>query len=145
MAKQTQQTQLEQGRAAYAYDCAEHAANSLNKPKEYKAYVKKMPALIKTNGLGATMAFAFSKGARGGKVNPKDPWGLLYTQIEDWLLHKDVKQLVTFEKGRIAQFLTTTKSCTYRLVTVEVLALLNWLRRFADALIEGDSTGNDGD
>jgi CRISPR-associated protein Cmr5 len=134
----TNRTKLEQGRAAFAYQCAESASKTLSKPKEYKAYVKKMPMLIKTNGLGAAMAFAFAKGAKGGKVETNTPWGLLYSQIEDWL-KKDEKGLITdFEKGRIAKFLAETDSYTYRAVTVEVLAFLSWLRRFAEALIEGE-------
>jgi CRISPR-associated protein Cmr5 len=138
----TNRTKLEQGRAAFAYQCAEEASKNLGKPKEYKAYVKKMPMLIKTNGLGASMAFAFAKGAKGGKVETKTPWGLLYTQIENWL-KEDEKGLIDFEKGRIAKFLAETDSYTYRAVTVEILAFLSWLRRFAEALIEGESSGSE--
>ena len=133
----TNRTQLEQGRAAFAFACAKDAKENLSKPKEYKAYVKKMPMLIKTNGLGAAMAFAFAKGAKGGRIDTKNPWGLLYHQIEQWL-EKDEKELIEFEKGRIARFLTEVDSYTYRAVTIEILAFLSWLRRFADALIEGE-------
>ncbi|NJO01067.1 MAG: type III-B CRISPR module-associated protein Cmr5 [Bacteroidia bacterium] len=138
MAKQTQRTQLEQGRAAFAYQCAEDGAK-LDKKKEYKSYVKKMPMLIKTNGLGAALAFAFSKGAKAGRPTTNQPWGLIYTQIEAWL-NKDQKELISFDNYQLAKALTETDSYTYRAVTVEVMALLSWLRRFADALIEGESS-----
>lgn len=135
MSNGTNRTGLEQGRAAYAYQCAEDGAK-LDKKKEYKSYVKKMPMLIKTNGLGAAVAFAFAKGSKGGNPDKKNPWGLFYTQIESWVKEKQLPQL---ESGKLAQTLTELDSQPYRAVTVEVLAFLNWLKRFADALIEGES------
>ncbi|MEN7546980.1 type III-B CRISPR module-associated protein Cmr5 [Rapidithrix thailandica] len=136
---ETKRTTLEQGRAAFAYTCAENASKSLGKPKEYKAYVKKMPMLIKTNGLGAAIAFAFSKGSKNGVPQANTPWGLIYTQIENWLLEGDEKGLISFEKTKLAQKLTQVESYTYRAVTVEVLAFFGWLRRFAEGLIEGET------
>lgn len=131
---------LEQGRAAFAYKAAE-AGNKLSKNKEYKSYVKKMPMLIKTNGLGAAVAFAFAKGSKGGQPDRNNAWGLLYTQIENWL-KEDKKELIDFDPNRLAYQLTTESSTTYRAVTVEVLALLSWIKRFAEALIEGEADEN---
>lgn len=136
----SQKNQLEQGRAAYAYECAEKGAK-LDKRKEYKAYVKKIPMMIKTNGLGAAMAFAFAKGSRSGNPQDKDAWGVLYTQIEEWL-RRDEKELISFENNRLAYQLTKVDSSIYRAVTVEVLALLTWMKRFTEALIEGESSDN---
>lgn len=140
MSNETSRTKLEQGRAAFAYQCAEAGAK-LGKNKEYKSYVKKMPMLIKTNGLGATAAFTFAKGSKGGEANRENPWGLLYGQIEDWL-SKDEKQLIPITPNKLAFTLTEIESWRYRSVTIEVLAFLNWLKRFADALIEGESQDN---
>ena len=135
-----QKTQLEQGRAAFAFRCAE-SGKKLNKSKEYKSYVKKMPMLIKTNGLGAAVAFAFAKGSKNGQPDKNNPWGLLYTQIEDWL-KEDFKQLIQFEPTRLAQQLTQENSSIYRAVTIEVTALLSWIKRFAEGLIEGEADEN---
>lgn len=135
MSNGTIRTGLEQGRAAFAYTCAE-AGEKLEKKKEYKSYVKKMPMLIKTNGLGAAVAFAFAKGSKDGKPKDKDPWGLLYIQLEDWLRQRGHLKM---EQNPLAKVLTTSDSAAYRAATVEVLALLNWMKRFADALIEGDA------
>lgn len=52
---------IEQGRAAFAYNCVNEVKNYVNKNKEYKAYVRKIPMMIKTNGLGATFAYVQSK------------------------------------------------------------------------------------
>ena len=128
--------QLEQGRATYAYACAETGAK-LDKKSEYKSYVKKLPMLIKTNGLGTAIAFAFAKGSRNGVPVASNSWGLLYIQIEKWIINKDGLELMTFEENRFAKALTETDCQTYRAVTVEVLALLTWMRRFAEGLIDG--------
>lgn len=140
MSNGTQRTTLEQGRAAFAYKCAEEGAK-LDKKKEYKSYVKKMPMLIKTNGLGAAIAFAYAnyaKGIKNGKQDTNNAWGLLYSQVEDWIL-KDEKRLIEFPKNDFAKSLTETTSPIYRAVTIEVLALLSWIKRFAEALIEEEA------
>lgn len=137
MPNESNRSKLEQGRAAFAYKCAEEGAK-LNKKKEYKAYVKRMPMYIKSNGLGAAMAFAFSKGSKGGRTDESNAWGLLHQHIEGWL-KEDQKELINdFPNDRLAQFLTEVDSSTYRAATVEVLSFLSWLRRFAEGLIEGE-------
>lgn len=136
MANGNNRSKLEQGRAAFAYRCAEEGAK-LNKKKEYKAYVKRMPMYIKSNGLGAAMAFTFSKGSKGGEIDELNAWGLLHQHIEQWL-KEDKKELIEFPDNRLASELTKVDSSVYRAVTVEVIAFLSWLRRFAEGLIEGE-------
>ena len=130
----TNRTTLEQGRAAFAY---EKALEGQKIGKEYLSNVRKMPMQIKTNGLGAALAFAFAKGCANGVPNEKKPWGLIYTHIEAWL-EKDDKKLIRFRKNGLAEQLTKEDSATYRAVTIEVLAFLTWLKRFAEGLIEGE-------
>ena len=48
---------LEQGRAKFAYEKAKHASKAHHK-KESKAYAKQLPMMIKSHGLGASLAFA---------------------------------------------------------------------------------------
>ena len=50
---------IEQGRAAFAYDCVNEIAQSAEEDlkKKYKSGAKKLPVLIKTNGLGQSLAF----------------------------------------------------------------------------------------
>lgn len=125
---------LEQRRAAYAYSCAAEGKDN-EKRKDYKSYVHRMPMLIKTNGLGAAIAFAFANGCSGGSINPDAPWGLLYLQISNWLNEKALFELNTNE---LAKKLTEINSSEYKAATIEVLALLNWMKRFSDALIDGE-------
>lgn len=148
MAENTSRTKLEQGRAAEAYKYAEDGRKLGGGPKldeqgnvksesktakEYKSYVKKLPMLIKTNGLGAAMSFCFSK----GKGKTDNAWGLIYHQITNWL-KKDEKHLIEITNDDLMKALTNADSPTYRATTIEVLALLNWMRRFAEGLITKD-------
>lgn len=122
--------QLEGGRAAFAYQCALEG-KGLDKPSEYKTYVKKIPMMIKTNGLGAAFAFMKSK-------KKEETYKLLYKQTHDWL-KENLALGETFSKNDdLVKILIELDSSSYRAVTIEVLALFNWLKRFSDGLIEKD-------
>lgn len=124
----TLQQALESGRAKFAYDCAKEAADDKKvKDSEYKSYVKKIPMLIKTNGLGSTFAFVNAKGGAA--------YNLIYEQTKDWLI-ADNKGLIDLSNNSdLVQKIISLDSASYRAVTVEVLAFFTWLRRFADGLI----------
>jgi CRISPR-associated protein Cmr5 len=138
MAEKRSRTTLEQGRAAFAYEAAKFGKDNLGeKSSEYKSYVKKLPMLIKTNGLGAAISFAFAKGSKNGITQKSKAWGLIYSQIEDWL--KNHWELSELNEGeRLMENLLKMESYEYRATTIEVLALLNWMRRFAEGLINKD-------
>lgn len=129
---------LEEGRAKLAFDMATIAAANQGKKKEYKQYAKKMPMMIKSNGLGASVAFAFSKSKdKEGRITA---WGLLYNDIDAWLRadHKSLLGSIS-QEDRLVDVVISLNSSEYRAVTVETLAFLNWLRRFAEGLIEGEA------
>jgi CRISPR-associated protein Cmr5 len=116
---------LQRERAEFAFDCVETVKNQ-KKPdvaNEYKSYVKKLPAMIQTNGLGATLAFMFSK---------KKTYKIIYDQLDTWL--KERRKLKKEEE--LVRWIVEQDSSKYKLITNEVLALLLWLRRFADGMIE---------
>lgn len=130
-------TGIEQGRAKFAYDCAKMVVDKKDiNQKEYKSHIKKIPMLIKTNGLGATFAFVKSKG--------NEVYNRIYNNTEKWILEEDMKKLIpknyiTDENGRKKKFidiLISLPSSIYRAVTIEVLAFFNWLKRFVDGLIK---------
>jgi len=101
--------------------------------KEYRSNVKKIPMYIKTNGLGATFAFVKSKAKDG------NAWELIYKQIFEWLI-KDDKKFIGLPDGKdLILKIISLNSPEYRAVTVEVLAFFNWLKRFADGLIEEEA------
>jgi len=130
---------IESGRAKFAWDCAKNALEKLDrkKQKEYKSYVKKIPEYIKTNGLGAALAFVFSKRQKDPK-KPKNAYDLIYRQIGEWLSKEDNKHLWSGcnSNNELIEKIISCNSSSYRALTIEVLAFLNWLRRFAEGLIE---------
>ncbi len=149
------QKTLEQGRAKFAYDCAEDGRkichgneikNEWYKDDKYKSYVQKFPMLVKTNGLGSALAFYASKRQKekdnkkaGTKNNPKNAYDLIYNQITEWL-KKEPKGLLSdrLNNNDLVKVLMDLDSIEYRAVTNEVLAFFTWLKRFAEGLIEGD-------
>lgn len=130
---------LENGRAKRAYEFVEEAIKKLSDPqdpnkavtkkqKEYKSWCKKVPVLIKINGLGQTVAFLQSK---------DEIYQLIYNQISHWLREQN---LLPKDKN-LMKYLTESDKFEYRQATSEALALLGWMRRFADGLIEGENNG----
>lgn len=134
---------LEQGRAKYAYRCAVEAAEKTPAfAKKYKnGVIKKIPMLIKTNGLGNTLAFAKSKSGSGS--DEKQAWALAYQHLDTWFSESQnkhfFKNLLEQEQSKDFVYkVITLSSSDYRACTVEVLALCSWLKRFAEGLIDGD-------
>jgi CRISPR-associated protein Cmr5 len=122
---------LEKKRSQFAYGCVVEAIENFKKDtkkqKEYKSYIKKIPMMILNNGLGATFAFIYSKKKDG------NAYELIYKQVDEWL-KKD-------SKDDLVKWIIDQESQQYRATTNEVLALFNWLKRFADGMIEGESNG----
>ncbi len=103
----------------------------------YRAYAKKLPMLIKNNGLGAALAFV---NAKGNSID--SPYYLLYRQITEWLAidNKQYLDLIDKQGGYkdLVGEIIKQKSPEYRAVTIEVLAFLKWLGRFAEGMIEDE-------
>jgi len=135
--------QTERNRAETAYKCAKEGVQEYGKKpleqqtngeeecdENYKSIIAKLPAQILNNGLGATVAFHFSKSKnKKGKVTAH---GYVCGQLREWLVMQHYVQsndLEAFAHDVVA--LPTTDS---RAVTNEALAFLTWLRRFTDGL-----------
>lgn len=124
---------IEQGRAAFSYSKVGEAieafdGKSSKDARKYKSYTKKIPMLVKNNGLGATLAFVKSKKDR--------VYSLIYAQLGAWLCQYD--QDLISEEDDLAKQVISMSSPEYRAVTLEVLSLYNWWRRFVEGMIEGE-------
>ena len=131
---------IEQGRAKFAYDQVkdiadldpdqggldpQEAERIKDLQKKYKSGAKKLPVLIKTNGLGQTLAFIKRRDAGNEK---------LYDMIGRWLT---CKQLIALDDNTdLVEVVIKESSNEYRRLTIETLALLNWVRRFVDGLMD---------
>ena len=154
---------IEQGRADYAYRCVEIALQlekkssqkSKLKTKEYKSYTKKIPMMIKINGLGNTFGFIKSKSSGNiadinniEKINklPEkyNAYDLLYQQISNYLYEEKrylfVKQETTPStetlESELLKQIIQLETPEYRAITHELLALFSWLKRFSEGLIK---------
>lgn len=131
-------TGIEFNRASFAFECAEDAKK--NKKTEYRSYVKRLPMLIKTNGLAASFAFMFSKkNPKKDNIYQQDDYLLIGQHICKWLMQDPKSKphltgIADFE-GLVSK-VTQLDSVSYRAVTGEVIAFLNWLRRYADGLLK---------
>ena len=99
---------------------------------EYCSTVMKLSSLILTNGLGQTLAFLKSKG-KGEKTKPQE---MVYQHLQEWLINIDVINWGSVKKGELIERIMLIDSNKYRLVTTEALSFLNWLKRFADAVLK---------
>ena len=115
---------IDSKRANFAFKCVKEAEARQIK---YKSYIKKMPMLIKTNGLGQTLAFCFSKNENG--------YNLILEQIRVYLELRGIKSGLNSNEGLLS-FITTQNSSDYRNITQEIMMMLNWWRRFVDGVLE---------
>ena len=114
---------LEQKRAKHAWDCVQKV-KSQPFASDYRSIAVKVPSLILTNGLGQTLAFLKAK----GKNEPANEHEILYKHIEEWL-----QRQLGINKNLLDWLVNNATSQQYRLATMEALALLQWLKRFAEA------------
>jgi CRISPR type III-B/RAMP module-associated protein Cmr5 len=124
---------LEQERAAFALEKVDQAKTSKDKSK-YKTQLLKLPARLHNNGLGQTVAFYLSAGK--GK-----PEVVICEWIEDWLIQRKIyerKPLISAVTGADRNIPPDRIEPLYRQASAEVRALAVWLKRFAEAFIEGE-------
>jgi len=125
----TMQT-IEQRRAAFALQRIEEISPQEKSRAKYKTELVKLPARLHTSGLGQTVAFYLSAGS------DKPEWQICLW-LEKWL--RD--QVYTEEKykdRRLIDSLTGDTEAKYRRASAEARALSIWLKRFAEAFLEGD-------
>jgi CRISPR-associated protein Cmr5 len=140
MANETIITKLEKGRAEFAYRCVEEAIETFKedskKQKEYKSYTRKIPTMILSNGLGQTLAFIKAKSEKG------NAYDLIYKQLTEYMKSDHTARIkMPQEKNELIEWVISCNSSTYRYITQEILAFLNWLKRFAEGLIEVEEEG----
>ncbi len=116
-------------RANIAY---KYAKEFSTKNKDYASRVKKLPAMIMNNGLGNTLAFSKEKG-----------WNDVIKSIVSWLKEPDCSAHQSdINENNIMERVLSLNSEEYRLLTGEILAYLNWLRRFSSALSKEEGHGD---
>lgn len=130
---------LEQERAAFAYEKVSSVADK-EFAGNYRAYVKKAPAMIMTNGLIQTLAFFKAKGKKNKAYEH------LFSHVVEWL--KNMKYYddncnINGEEAKdsFEWLIYCATPAEVLSATEETLALLNWMRRFTEAMIEKEEEG----
>jgi CRISPR-associated protein Cmr5 len=111
---------LAQQRAQHAWDVVQQALERPDFEKRFADPAKKMPARVRSSGLGQTVAFMRAK--EGSDV---------LKAVAGWC-HQSGLIKECSEEGLLIQFKDGT-AADLRYLTAEALAYLEWLVRFADA------------
>ncbi len=127
---------LEQRVAKYALDVIEkhrHAGAS-DVARRYATLVRSVPSMVMQNGLGQTLAYLLAD-AEG---KPDKPSKQLYQELQEWLLgnpSEERPQRVYRTGDDLITALMDGSRYDYQRAQEAVLALLGWMRKFADAYL----------
>lgn len=125
---------LEQDRAKHAWVAVSEVRDQCGESTgDYLSVARSAPADIQVNGLGQTLAFWRVKGRKSQAYNE------ILQHLEAW-----VGLQIGAPGGDLLEWLvaSTTESDAYRRATLESIAYLKWIKRFAEAELEsGDDNG----
>lgn len=121
---------LEQERARYAWGCIKKVKEGSDQlQKNYNSYVRRASTLIQANGLPNVLAFYYNKWKKGEKA-----YELLYNHIANW---EPIKRM-RGNKELLLWVIEDASSMDVFQITKEIIALLNWMKRFAEAELKGE-------
>ena len=95
---------------------------------EVRRYLNNLPALIRMNGLGQALAFFRMKGE--GTAHEA-----IYRMVGAWLCDASSKGRIFSESTDALSAITQSDMAHYMAAQNEALALLQWLKKFAVALL----------
>lgn len=126
--KISKQRSLEQERAKAAWNEVKKAKQGADYQKKYKSLARSAPANIQQNGLGQTLAF--------WRAKPKEEHQLaLYNAVSAWVKGQ-IKW--TGNEHLLDWIVNQARTDEYRRATSEAMAFLGWIKRFAEAELEGE-------
>ena len=110
---------------------------------DFKNFSSGLPAMILQNGFGQTLAFLVAKGSKENKRGEKiefsenDKHYIAFCIITEWL--KKRKLLVRNTPLDMLLEISEMDQCRYLQAQRETLAMLEWLKRYANAaLFDGE-------
>ncbi|AEI15247.1 CRISPR-associated protein, Cmr5 family [Flexistipes sinusarabici DSM 4947] len=114
--------------------------------KDFKSLSSGVPSMILQNGFGQTMAFLVAKGTdKDMKIKENDKHIVMFRIIKEWL----IKELSTvgFNKNNnekeFIKEISQLSQMDYLTAQKETLALLEWVKRYANAWFSGEESKND--
>lgn len=97
--------------------------------KKMKSYCRKLPILIKTNGLVDTLCFIKGKGKNKEKKNE-------YSYIFDWITDWFKEIGYCSDKKDIIEQLVELNNNQYYIYTMEAMEISSWYKKNAESMIE---------
>ncbi len=94
--------------------------------------VKRLPSMIQTNGLAPTIAFFLSKRDKEYEIS--------INAIRMWLKDHFLFKVNSDDGIELMNRICELETPKYRLVTNEAIQLFDWMRRFTNALAEGEES-----
>lgn len=127
---------LGQQRARHALDCIKGIQGQ--RYGKYQSYVKSLPATILNCGLGqaAAMLLSSAKLGKTGRNEDNRAYETLYNHLSDWLCRDDPNGNAPYPKGDLMEAIVGNDQEQYMHAQVEALAYLEWLKKFAVALLK---------
>lgn len=131
---------LDQSRAEHALAAIEPMQTlPLQLRSRYLAYLKGLPAMIITHGLGQSLAVLKANSQKNNEKQDQKAYLLLYQQSAEWLCHQDHG---IFRGASPDTLMTAIVQChltEYMRAQTELLAFVAWLKKFAEALLADSS------
>jgi len=142
---------LEQKRAKFALEKVKAVAKQDNKTQgKYRSRLLNLGTQIHQNGLGQTMAFYLSKSGPEAKRKGDKEMGAyrgVYTWLGDWLCGTGDDGVGIYRRqgnnDGLINWITGEDASKYRMATLEIMELVNWLKRFASALLASGEDNED--
>lgn len=122
---------LGQKRSAFALEKVSQVA-----AEKFDKLVSGLPAMILQNGLGQTLAFLLSKATKDGSLKEETSHYSAYMIMVSW--QKELGRLKKIEPpGDVLKEISVMAQSDYLEMQVETLALLEWVKRYANADLFG--------
>ena len=143
---------IEQQRAEAALAAVQEVAQrAADVQRMYASYAKSLPAMILMAGLGQALATAMSKGGGSASGGNAEAWRLLVGHLEAWLVRQCPESPYKGAGGAqgdgsaglaLMRAIVDHDQRDYVIAQAEALAYLQWLKKFAHALLARE--GGDG-
>ena len=118
---------LDLQRAIFSEKLISEKCKSRKLKQDFKRISEKLPMMIRANGLGATIAFFTSK------TKSDSAEEILLNALKKWIVYE--RQFATLRNDDLLQTIIYLDRYTYKVITVDVLLLCDWLKRISKALI----------
>lgn len=116
-------------------EMAEYAFSNVTRirsnDKEFRSLARSMPSMLQVNGMGAAMAFLCSK-KKNGNAHEN-----MYQIVDQWFQREKFQS--SGHKEGLMKRIVELDSDTYRLYMIEMMNLCQWVKRFAEGMIDGET------